>query len=84
MEMFAIHAPNFFYTHDKVVTLDTNDIRLAFESDTVHLNRYYKDDWQGYIIKTYTTALFVATFDCRHPRNSLDKIFGRLREEFED
>ena len=81
---FSTINPNSYYTKNERVFLNPDGIELEFASDDIRLERYYKDDWQSSVVRLFGTSVFVATLDCRHPRNSLDKIIDYLREEFED
>ena len=44
------------------------------------LNRYYKNDWQGMVVKTNGLNAHVYTLDCRHTDDAFDSIIDKMKK----
>jgi len=66
-----------------VVSTDTLEITSLFRVSYTSFQRYYKNDWQGFV-RTEQTAnnkfdAHVATLDCRHNNDQLDEFINAMK-----
>ena len=45
------------------------------ENSDLKLHRYYKSDWEGYLLRSYTNFESITTLDCRTKKDGYEKLF---------
>jgi len=59
----------------------TDYISIDGISGDVKLHRYYKSDWDGYLVQTFNSLVHTALLDCRHKTDRVDEVFQLLRQK---
>jgi len=73
--------PRHYFSINSKVTISSEDITVkSIRSEELFLTRYYKNDWQGLMVRTTLQSVAVYSLDCRNTADPLEEILQSLKQ----